>query len=238
MCSEWKENWSRERERRHWKNEDSPHYRSFGAKRHAETFASSNENSRRKRARVKKIVEEFVASDRRFSFRKIITITAERLSDHSRITFNFSSNRTIEELRALLNHHLPPQTANKFFLYSYQRGALIHFHPSSFKLDFFPVIFDQSVLLLQMDDSPVEHFSPINDDYFAQEMKLRRSSSRKSSRPASTSFSSSASSSSSNSFRKASTCSTLLRTFFQRCFNRRNDVHYPNLLSSCWLVVK
>lgn len=39
-------------------------------------------------------------------------------------------------------------------MYSYQRGALIHFHPSSFKLDYFPVIFDQSVLLLKMDDRP------------------------------------------------------------------------------------
>ncbi|CAF0778626.1 unnamed protein product [Rotaria sordida] len=83
---------------------------------------------------------------------KSITITAERLSDNSHITFNISSDKTIEQLRALLNHHLPPLLPNKFDLYSCQRGALIHFHPSSFKLDYFPVIFDQSVLLLKMDD--------------------------------------------------------------------------------------
>jgi hypothetical protein len=85
-------------------------------------------------------------------FRKPITITAERLSDNSRITFTISSDKTIEQLRSLLNHHLPPLSSGKFDLYSYQRGALIHFHPSSFKLDYFPVIFDQSVLLLKMDD--------------------------------------------------------------------------------------
>ncbi len=90
-------------------------------------------------------------------FRKPITITAERLSDNSRITFTISSDKTIEQLRALLNHHLPPLSSGKFDLYSYQRGALIHFHPSSFKLDYFPVIFDQSVLLLKMDDRPTNN---------------------------------------------------------------------------------
>ena len=90
-----------------------------------------------------------------FSFSKPITITAERLSDKSRITFTISSDKTIEQLRALLNHHLPPLSSDKFDLYSYQRGALIHFHSSSFKLDYFPVIFDQSVLLLKMDDRQV-----------------------------------------------------------------------------------
>ena len=96
-------------------------------------------------------------------YRKPITITAERLSDNSRITFTISSDKTIEQLRALLNHHLPPLSPGKFDLYSYQRGALIHFHPSSFKLDYFPVIFDQSVLLLKMDDrstTNVESTSP------------------------------------------------------------------------------
>ncbi|CAF0775002.1 unnamed protein product [Adineta steineri] len=83
---------------------------------------------------------------------KPITITAERLSDNSRITFTISSDKTIKQLHALLDHHLPPLSSGKFELYSYQRGALIHFHPSSFKLDYFPVIFDQSVLLLKMDD--------------------------------------------------------------------------------------
>ena len=87
-----------------------------------------------------------------FLFRKILTITAERLSDKSRMTFTLASDKTIEDLRALLNHHLPPLSPHKFDLYSYQRGALIHFHPSPFKLDYFPVIFDQSVLLLKMDD--------------------------------------------------------------------------------------
>jgi len=90
-------------------------------------------------------------------FRKPITITAERLSDNSRITFTISSDKTIEQLRSLLNHHLPPLSSGKFDLYSYQRGALIHFHPSSFKLDYFPVIFDQSVLLLKMDDRLVNN---------------------------------------------------------------------------------
>ena len=88
-------------------------------------------------------------------FRRPITITVERLSDHSRITFTISSDKTIKQLRALLNHHLPPLSPSKFDLYSYQRGALIHFHPSSFKLDYFPVIFDQSILLLKMDDRPM-----------------------------------------------------------------------------------
>ncbi|CAF0886323.1 unnamed protein product [Adineta ricciae] len=83
---------------------------------------------------------------------KPITITVERLSDNSRMTFTISSDKTIKQLRTLLNHHLPPLSSGRFDLYSYQRGALIHFHPSSFKLDYFPVIFDQSVLVLKMDD--------------------------------------------------------------------------------------
>ncbi len=85
-------------------------------------------------------------------FRKLITVTVERLSDNSRITFTISSDKKIKHLRSLLNHHLPPSTPNKFYLYSFQRGAFIHYHPPSFKLDYFPVIFDQSVLLLKMDD--------------------------------------------------------------------------------------
>ena len=83
-------------------------------------------------------------------------MSVERLSDHSRITFNISSDKTIAHLRGLLNHHLPPHIDDQFNLYSYQRGALIHFHPASFKLDYFPVIFDQSVLLLKMDDRMVK----------------------------------------------------------------------------------
>jgi hypothetical protein len=79
-------------------------------------------------------------------------VTVERLSDHSRITFTISSDKKIKHLRSLLNHHLPPCSPNKFYLYSFQRGAFIHYHPPSFKLDYFPVIFDQSVLLLKMDD--------------------------------------------------------------------------------------
>ena len=51
-----------------------------------------------------------------------------------------------------MNRHLPPLLPNKFDLYSYQRGAFIHFHPSSCKLNYFPVIFDHAVLLLKMDD--------------------------------------------------------------------------------------
>ncbi|CAF2340844.1 unnamed protein product [Rotaria sp. Silwood2] len=105
---------------------------------------------------------------------KSITITVERLSDNSHITFNISSDKTIEQLRALLNRHLPPLLPNKFDLYSYQRGALIHFHPSSFKLDYFPVIFDQSVLLLKMDDRLVNS-TDINT-YQNNQNKLRRDS--------------------------------------------------------------
>ncbi|CAF0926530.1 unnamed protein product [Rotaria sp. Silwood1] len=105
---------------------------------------------------------------------KSITITAERLSDNSHITFNISSDKTIEQLRALLNHHLPPLLPNKFDLYSYQRGALIHFHPSSFTLDYFPVIFDQSVLLLKMDDRLVNS-TDINT-YQNNQNKLRKDS--------------------------------------------------------------
>lgn len=87
-----------------------------------------------------------------FFFRKLVTITAERLSDKSLITFTFPSNKKIKDLRALLNHHLPPCVPDKFDLYSFERGALIHYRPPTFRLDYFPVIFDQSVLSLKMDD--------------------------------------------------------------------------------------
>lgn len=107
-------------------------------------------------------------------FSKPITITAERLSDNSRITFTISSDKTIEHLRSLLNHHLPPLSPGKFDLYSYQRGALIHFHPSSFKLDYFPVIFDQSVLLLKMDDRLNNNLD--TDNQKNSRMKLRKNS--------------------------------------------------------------
>ncbi|CAF2983023.1 unnamed protein product [Rotaria sp. Silwood2] len=100
-----------------------------------------------------------------------ITVTAERLSDNSRITFTISSDKTIEHLRSLLNHHLPPYIPNKFCLYSYQRGALIHFHPPSFKLDYFPVIFDQSVLLLKMDDRTVNNIHINNEKELHKEIK-------------------------------------------------------------------
>jgi hypothetical protein len=109
-------------------------------------------------------------------FRKPITITAERLSDHSRITFTISSNKTIEYLRSLLNHHLPPRLPNQFSLYSFQRGALIHFHPPSFKLDYFPVIFDQSVLLLQMDDRIVNDINRHNEKNVYNQTKKQQCS--------------------------------------------------------------
>ncbi|CAF1421491.1 unnamed protein product [Rotaria sordida] len=105
---------------------------------------------------------------------KLITITAERLSDNSRITFNISSDKTIEHLRSLLNHHLPPYLPNKFCLYSYQRGALIHFHPPSFKLDYFPVIFDQSVLLLKMDDRIVNSINMNDEKKLHKEIKRHK----------------------------------------------------------------
>ncbi|CAF0921585.1 unnamed protein product, partial [Didymodactylos carnosus] len=84
---------------------------------------------------------------------KIITITVERLSDGSRMTFTIQSDDTIKHLRNLLNYHLPPKKNDTFKLYSYQRGAIINFHPSHFTLDYFPVIFDQKILLLKMDDT-------------------------------------------------------------------------------------
>lgn len=87
-----------------------------------------------------------------FFCRKLVTITAERLSDSSRITFTIPCDKKIKDLRSLLNHHLPPCLPDKFDLYSFQRGAQIHYHPPSFRLDYFPVIFDQSVLSLKMDD--------------------------------------------------------------------------------------
>ena len=95
------------------------------------------------------------------SCRKLVTITAERLSDNSRITFTISSDKKIKDLRSLLNHHLPPCLPDRFDLYSFERGALIHYRPPSFQLDYFPVIFDQSVLSLKMDDRIVN--SPRND---------------------------------------------------------------------------
>ncbi|CAF3263108.1 unnamed protein product [Rotaria socialis] len=107
---------------------------------------------------------------------KSITITAERLSDHSHITFTISSDKTIEQLRALLNYHLPPLLPNKFDLYSCQRGALIHFHPCSFKLDYFPVIFDHSILLLKMDDRLVDENNKNSPQHDKNE--LRRNSRR------------------------------------------------------------
>ena len=111
---------------------------------------------------------------KKVSFRKSVTITAERLSDHSRITFILSSDKTIAHLRSLLNHHLPPQSSNRFHLYSYQRGALIHFHPPSFKLDYFPVIFDQSVLLLKMDDQRISDININNPTNFYKETKRHK----------------------------------------------------------------
>ena len=106
-----------------------------------------------------------------FLFRKSVTVTAERLSDKSRITFTISSDKTIAYLRSLLNHHLPPYSPNRFYLYSYQRGALIHFHPPSFKLDYFPVIFDQSVLLLKMDDRKINDINVNNTTNLYKETK-------------------------------------------------------------------
>ncbi|CAF3231567.1 unnamed protein product [Rotaria socialis] len=105
---------------------------------------------------------------------KSITITVERLSDNSRITFTISSDKTIEQLRSLLNYHLPPYMPDKFCLYSYQRGALIHFHPSSFKLDYFPVIFDQSILLLKMDDRAVNNINIDDEKKFNEEITKRK----------------------------------------------------------------
>ena len=156
---------------------------------------------------------------------KAITITVERLSDHSRITFTISSDKTIEQLRALLNHHLPPLFPGKFDLYSYQRGALIHFHPSSFKLDYFPVIFDQSVLLLKMDDRP-STTSKITSPKISLNRRRRTSSNKDPSRlindclssPSNTLKSSQeqTSSSSSSSTSSQITCLSLLKQLFQR----------------------
>ena len=122
-------------------------------------------------------------------------MSVERLSDNSRITFNISSDKTIEHLRGLLNHHLPPYINDQFNLYSYQRGALIHFHPMSFKLDYFPVIFDQSVLLLKMDDRMVKstqvhtetHRKKSNSSAMARLFTFRHRPDAKPTRPSSTS---------------------------------------------------
>lgn len=153
---------------------------------------------------------------------KAITITVERLSDHSRITFTISSDKTIEQLRALLNHHLPPLSPGKFDLYSYQRGALIHFHPSSFKLDYFPVIFDQSVLLLKMDDRP-STTSKTNSPKLTRNRRRRTSANKDPSRlindclssPSNT-FKSSPEQTSSSSTSSQITCLSLFKQFFQR----------------------
>ncbi|UJR21118.1 hypothetical protein I4U23_024218 [Adineta vaga] len=153
---------------------------------------------------------------------KPITITAERLSDHSRITFSISSDKTIEQLRSLLNHHLPPHISNQFSLYSFQRGALIHFHPPSFKLDYFPVIFDQSVLLLQMDDRHVNNTNisngkkPLADRTKPKYSLLTHFLSTKTTRNSRRKQSSSSSSSSSSS---NITCLTIVKQWFlQRSF--------------------
>jgi hypothetical protein len=62
-------------------------------------------------------------------------------------------------------------------LYSYQRGARIHFHPSSFKLDYFPVIFDQAVLLLKMDDRIGNNID--RDSVKTSQNKLQKQNSKK-----------------------------------------------------------
>ena len=158
-------------------------------------------------------------------FSKPITITVERLSDNSRMTFTISSDKTIKQLRTLLNHHLPPLSSGRFDLYSYQRGALIHFHPSSFKLDYFPVIFDQSILVLKMDDR-------LNMNVDIDRPKSNRSKQQKSSlksnkclpltdilsskTPSTTKTSSDHQAQSSSSVSSNVTCLTLLKQFFQR----------------------
>lgn len=158
-------------------------------------------------------------------FRKSITITAERLSDNSRITFNISSDKTIEDLRSLLNHHLPPYSPDKFCLYSYQRGALIHFHPPSFTLDYFPVIFDQSVLMLKMDDRIVNNIDANNRKTFNDTIKKSKFSllenlisSKRRTKTERTSLSSSSSPS------KDITCLSLLKQIFNPSSNTPNGI--------------
>ena len=178
----------------------------------SETFLSTSSNP------LRALV---ISMHLRFS-RKPITITAERLSDNSRITFTISSDKTIKQLRALLNHHLPPLSPGRFDLYSYQRGALIHFHPSSFKLDYFPVIFDQSVLVLQMDDRP--HSNIDSDAPGHRRTKLLKASSNKDSCVVFSDLLSSRRNSKSKSFEQQMsssssspvTCLTILKQFFHR----------------------
>ncbi|CAF1260433.1 unnamed protein product [Rotaria magnacalcarata] len=167
---------------------------------------------------------------------KSITITAERLSDHSHITFTISCDKTIEQLRALLNYHLPPLLPNQFDLYSYQRGALIHFHPCSFKLDYFPVIFDHSILLLKMDDRLVNE-NDTNSPHHGRN-ELRRNSRRSrylilnnifpSKTTAKTRRSSTVQSTSSSTV----TCLSLLKEiFYQSPSNSVNTIRETNILT-------
>lgn len=147
---------------------------------------------------------------------KPITVTAERLSDHSRITFTISSDKTIEQLRSLLNHHLPPSSSNHFYLYSYQRGALIHYHPSSFKLDYFPVIFDQSILLLKMDDRNINN----TDVNLHNEKKTQKFSFLKN-------ILSSSSSTTTNHMKKSSSSSSKVT-----CLSILKEIFYPSSKST------
>jgi len=162
-------------------------------------------------------------------FRKPITITAERLSDHSRITFTISSNKTIESLRFLLNHHLPPRSPNQFSLHSFQRGALIHFHPPSFKLDYFPVIFDQSVLLLQMDDRIVNDINRHNEKNLYDQTKKQQCSLLSKLLPLKSTTNNIKTQSSSPKI----TCSSILKQFFRE--RSRSDSiyveHQPDILT-------
>lgn len=153
---------------------------------------------------------------------KPITITAERLSDNSRITFTISSDKTIEQLRTLLNHHLPPLSPDKFNLYSYQRGALIHFHPPSFKLDYFPVIFDQSVLLLKMDDRIINNTNTNRNSLKINHIKQQTNSKKDKYillnhiLPSKTRTNSIENQSSSTTTRTNITCLSLLKQFFHQ----------------------
>lgn len=151
--------------------------------------------------------------------RKSVTITVERLSDNSRITFTVSSEKSIEQLRAILNHHLPPHSPNRFFLHSHQRGALIHFHPPSFNLDYFPVIFDQSVLQLKMDDRNVNSLEINNEQAISREIKKTRCSFIHRSL-----FPPSCDSSTGKSSTTKMTCLAILKRMFSRSF-RPNNVH-------------
>ncbi|UJR28370.1 hypothetical protein I4U23_009613 [Adineta vaga] len=169
---------------------------------------------------------------------KPITITVERLSDNSRITFTISSDKTIKQLRALLNHHLPPLSPGRFDLFSYQRGALIHFHPSSFKLDYFPVIFDQSILVLKMDDRLTNN---LESDTLETNRTKQQNSSIKQEKclpfntviaSKTTKSSSEQQISSSSSLSSNVTCLTLLKQFFRRSSSKNmNQTDDKNLLT-------